>query len=91
MIELDKKDVKAIARSRLYRRKKWKFLMSAPFGALVVLFIVDWTTEVSNYWFVLAITAVAVYLLGLIIWYSRKEKKVEGELVREWKKKEEGE
>lgn len=88
MIELDERDVRQVARSRLFRGWK-KYVIGIPLGSMGVIFIV--ATFVirdyrSNDWVLPALTAVVVgSIIGLIL-YSRKEKRAEETLIKEWKK-----
>lgn len=84
MIKLDEKDVKAVARNRLFR--KWRYLWFVPPVVLVLIFAVGIWTGGPNYWILPAVLVVMVGTIVFVIWYSRKEKKLEKSLIEEWKK-----
>jgi len=84
MIKLEEKDIKAVARNRLFR--KWRYLWFVPPIVLVLIFTVGIGIGGTNYWILPAVLAVMVGTIVFVIWYSRKEKKWEKYLVEEWKK-----
>jgi len=84
MIKLEEKDVKAVARNRLFR--KWRYLWFISPGLLVLFLVISGFTGSPNRWFLPAALAVMVGAIVFVIWYSRRERKEEKSLVEEWKK-----
>lgn len=84
MIKLDEKDVKAVARNRLFR--KWRYLWFVPPGLLVLFLVISGFTGSPNRWFLPAALVVMVGAIVFVIWYSRRERKEEKSLIEEWKK-----
>jgi len=84
MIELDEKDVKAIASSRLSRKYKWwisGLLLSSPIGLIGVGLL----SSIKS-WPSFLVFIPGVFFLGLGIFYYIVTSKAEKALVKEWKK-----
>lgn len=85
MIELDERDIKAVASNRLIRRYRWYLVGSVVLCLAGALGLESLLQEVDAWRKYLPLIPVAALGIGLIL-FLKKISKEEKSLVREWKK-----
>jgi len=84
MIELDEKDVKAVANSRFFWKYKW-WILGITLSILIVMPLVGLTSNPESWTRFLICIPGSVYF-GSVILYLIKSTKAEKALIEEWKK-----
>lgn len=84
MIELDERDIKAVASNRLFRKHKWRMLGVVVIGLVMIIALGLAAEGTWAYWPSYGVCL--VYWVGALMWYARIEGKAQRNLLGEWRK-----